>query len=88
MRQDEAFEFTFASFDGHRQGSLDGTKASVERQLTHNNIFTKVFAAHLTVGGNDAYSQRQIIGRPFLTDVGGSHIDDNVALRYVMATLD
>lgn len=73
-RQDETVQLEFAGQDGHGQRTLDGAQAAVQRQFAHEHVTVEPLGRDFLVGSQDTYGQRQVIGRPFLLDVGGRHI--------------
>ena len=88
-RQDKAVEFEFARQDGHGEGALDGTQAAVKRQFPHEHVAVQTISGYFLVGSEDAYCQRQVIGRPFFLDVGRRHVHhDLFAWELVPRLLD
>ena len=86
-RQDKAVQLQFAGQNRHGQRALDGPQTAVQRQFAHEHIAVQPLGRNLLVGSHDADGQRQVIGRPFLLDVGGRHVHHHLFAREFVSRL-
>ena len=80
-----AFEAQLACLDGDGQCAFDGLQAAVEAQLAHEQEARQAFGLDEPVGSQQADGQGQVVGRAFLADVGGGHVDDGLTGRQFVA---
>ena len=73
---DDALITQLTRLDGDGEGSLDGLQAAVETQLAHNQEVWEAFFPDETYRRQDTQRHGEVVCRPFLTDVGGCHVDD------------
>ena len=83
--QDDAFEFQFPCHDGDGQCALDGLQAAVQAEFAHQQIVAQAVGLHGSAGGKHADGKGEVVCRTLLADVGGCHVDNEVAGRHPVA---
>ena len=79
--QDKSLEVEFACQNSHRQRAFNFSYRPIESQFTHNHVFAQPIGGHHFVGSQGADSDRQIVGRAFLFDVGRRHVNHHRFVR-------
>ena len=88
-RQNETIQLQLTSHDGHGQGALDGPERAIQRQFAHKHVSAQLVGRDLAIGRKNSDGKRQVIGRTFLLDVGGRHVNHNLlAWELVSRLLD
>ena len=87
LRYDDAFELLSPGLDGNGQNTLYRAQAAVQRKLTHNDILVQVVGPHIASRGQYSYGNSEVIGCPFLFQVGGSHIHHHLLSRNMVSIL-
>ena len=81
LRNDNAFEAHFASLYSHRQRTLNGKYAAVEREFAHKHILGQLLGRYLLIGSQQSYGQWQVVCSTFFANVGRRHIDNDLSAR-------
>ena len=79
----DAFALAPARLDGYGQHPFDGSQAAVQAQLAHDDVAVHSVGLHHAHGTEDAYGQRQVVGRALFPQVGGRHVHHVALVGYL-----